>query len=748
MKKTATPIRLKIAGLAAALLYGGATFAQPTISNLYPNGTNMFQPAPALTFTANSPTGVTNIVVDLTLTNVYTGAVLLSHRTMASGLTVVGSSVSAPLTANTLYGAKITVYDTAGNTTVSEGFDTINPVYTWEAEDFDYGGGLYFDTGVNQYAGLAGVAGVDYNNGNTGNGTAAYRPKGLETENPNSGDSPRRLQFIATTNFDFNIGWTARGDWANYTRHYPSGTYRMFVRVSGGGNPSAESGDISVVSGSATMTGTGPYKYGVKGHGWGTYDFMPVTDNSNNPVNITFDGSVCTLQELQVDASDNFNFFMLLPVPAIVPSTVTITNVTPDGSVQFQASNTMSFTVSSPVALDLSSIGLQLSTTTLFGTNSVTLLTIGNGLTYVGNSSSITVTAPLTTNLVYNTLILANDANGVQASYSANFDTIVPAFTFEAEDWNYGGGNFMDNPAADAFRGPAFDGVPEIDFHRPNGTTIGDYNRMGLASENCGDIHRLPYITATTTNQDYDNGNTTSGDWADYTRSFPAGTYNIFVRVARGDGNAITDAGKISLVTSDRTQPNQTVQDLGKHNMPSTGGWQSYVWQPVMNSGGYPARFVGDGTPKTLRYTYDGAGDNVNFILLLPAVGGTPPPFVSSFTPDGSYLFQPSNSVNFVVNSSVGIPQANVVLNLNGANVSGLSFTGNSSLWNVSYPVKTNGFYTAIITLTDTAGTTRFTNSFTTFDSGNYQLEAEDYDYSNGQFIDNQVGAYLGLAGV
>ena len=33
------------------------------------------------------------------------------------------------------------------------------------------------------------------------------------------------------------------------------------------------------------------------------------------------------------------NFFMLMPVPPILPSTVTITNVTPDGSVQFQASN-------------------------------------------------------------------------------------------------------------------------------------------------------------------------------------------------------------------------------------------------------------------------------------------------------------------------------------------------------------------------------------------------------------------------
>ena len=738
--------------LTAALLYGGAAYAQPTISNIYPNGTNMFQPAAALTFTVASGSGVTNVVVDLTATNLYTGSVILVHRTSASGLTIAGGNVSAPLSANTLYGAKITAYDASGNTTVSEGFDTITPVYTWEAEDFDYGGGLHTDSGVNQYANLTGAAGTDYNNGNPANGNASYRPKGLETENPNSSDFPLRLQYIDTTNFDYDVGWTAGGDWGNYTHPYPAGTYVMFVRAAGGGNSQTESGDMSIVGGTGTSTNAAPFKYGVKGRGWGAYDFMPVTDAGGNLVQFTFDGSVGTIRETQVSASDNINFFMLMPVPVVLPSTVTITNVSPDGSVQFQASNSLSFVVSSPVTLDLGSVGVQLTTTTLFGSNSTSLLTIGSGLSYSGDATNITVTTttPLTTNVTYSGLILANDANGVQGSLSVSFDTIVPTYTFEAEDWNYGGGQFIDNPAPDAFAGSAYDGVAEIDFHRPSGGTLGQYGRVGLDSEDCSDIHRDTYITTTTTNQDYDNGNTTGGDWANYTRSFPAGTYNIFVRVSRGNGGTVTDAGKISLVTSDITQPNQTVQDLGKHNTPSTGGWQNYTWMPIINSGGFPARFVADGTPKTLRYTFDGAGDNINFIMLLPAVGGNPPPFVSSFSPDGSTLFQPSNTVSFVVNSSVGIPQANVVVNLNGANVSNLSFSGSSTTWNVSCPIKTNGFYTAIVTLTDTAGTSKYTNSFTTFDSSDYQWEAEDYDYTNGLYVtpENQVDAYAGLGGV
>lgn len=748
MKITVMVSRLKLACLAGALLSGAAALAQPTISNIYPNGTNMFQPSATLTFNVTSGSGVTNVTVDLTATNLYTGAIILAHRTMTSGVTVVGTNASTALSSNTLYGVTITAYDAGGSTSVSEGFDTINPAYTWEAEDWDYTNGLYFDTGVNQYAGLSGTAEVDYH-GSPGGG-AAYRPKGLETENPN-GDHPLRLQYIGTTNRDYNVGFTSGGDWANYTHHYPAGTYIMFVRSAGGNGPRTESADISVASGTATTTNVAPLKFGTKGTGWGNYDFMPVTDAGGNLAQFTFDGSQVTLRETQVQASENFGFFMLMPVPVIVPSTVTITNVSPDGSVQFQASNSLSFVVSSPVAINLSSVGVQLTTSTLFGSNSTALLGIGSGLSYTGNSTNITVTTPLNTNVVYSALILANDANGVQQSFSVSFDTIIPIFTFEGEDWNYGGGQWITNSTPDAYSGAAFDGTAEIDYHRPSGATLGGYGRIGLDTENCGDIHRATYMTATNTFlQDYDIGNTTSGDWADYTRNFPAGVYNLFVRVARGNGGTVTDAGKISVVTSDPTQTGQTVADLGKHNTPSTGGWQNYVWMPIINNGGFPARFVATGNTQTLRYTFDAAGDNLNFVLLLPAVGGNQPPFVSSFTPDGSIIFQPSNTMTFVANSSVGIPQSNVVVNLNGVNVSNLTFSGSSTMWNVSSPVNTNGFYTAIITLTDTAGTTRYTNVFTTFSADNYQFEAEDYDYTNGQYFvpENTVDAYAGVGAV
>ena len=41
-------------------------------------------------------------------------------------------------------------------------FDTISPIYTWEAEDYDYNGGSTFDNPqTNAYVGQSAVSGVD-----------------------------------------------------------------------------------------------------------------------------------------------------------------------------------------------------------------------------------------------------------------------------------------------------------------------------------------------------------------------------------------------------------------------------------------------------------------------------------------------------------------------------------------------------------------------------------------------------------
>src|SRR5580693_9000129 len=48
--------------------------------------------------------------------------------------------------------------------------------------------------------------------------------------------------------------------------------------------------------------------------------------------------------------------------------------------------------------------------------------------------------------------------------------------------------------------------------------------------------------------QDYDVGFKSGGNWRNYTRTLPAGTYNIYLRTAHGIG-ASGDSASLSLVT-------------------------------------------------------------------------------------------------------------------------------------------------------------------------------------------------------
>ncbi|HWD90862.1 MAG TPA: hypothetical protein VG938_00805 [Verrucomicrobiae bacterium] len=753
---------------ACLLLFGSPAQAQSTISNLYPNGTNMFQPSTTLSFTASSPAGVTNVTVALTVTSLYKGTSFLKNLGGGNGLTTNGPgtalSVSTALTSNTLYSAVIQVTDANGNVaSQSITFDTITPSYTWEAEDWNYTSngvsGLFIDNPqTNGYSGLLTTDGVDAHNAN---GPSPYRiggdagGGGLATEAVSPPESNyKRLQYIGTGKTDYDVGYTDGGDFGNYTRTFPAGTYNLFVRASGGNGPKTEAADVTVTSGNATVSSpsSGPYKFGVKGNGWQNFDFMPVTDSGGNLIQITFDGTPSSLEFLQNQANDNLSFFMLMPLNLNeAATTVTITNIYPDGARQFEWTNLFSFTAhSSAGGITPGNVFVQLAVTNLAGVGYVTNLTSGNGLSVTGNGTDITVTAPLTSNTVYTAVIQVTDGNGIPASATLTFDTVIPTYTFEAEDWDYNSGQFFDNPQTNAYY--ALDGVAGVDFNDP-GNTHTAYIRAGLGSEGLNEVPRLQYIN--TTNQfgvpyqDYDVGFTAGGQWANYTRDYPAGVYNIYVRVSRGDAGSVSDAGSISLVTSGLGTTTQTTTKLGTYNVNSTGNWGKYYWTPVKDTGGNLSRFTADGSVKTLRITLDGAGHNLNYVLLVPAdLSVTPPPFVSNFTPDSSALFQFTNTSTFVVNSTVGIPNSGVTVNLDGANVTALTFSGTANALNVSYPVKTNAFHTAIITVTDAVGTTHYTNSFATYSSDNYQWEAEDYDYGGGQFFDNQINAYAGLASV
>ena len=764
-------------GLVAGLtLLSHSAIAQPTISGTFPNGSYQFQDSSTLSFTAASSVGVANVSVTLTPTTVFGVQGFPQTLTSSSGLTISGSanseSVSAPINSNTLYSAQVIVTDSNNaSVTNSFSFDTIVPVYTWEARDWDYTSngisGLFIDNPqTNAYLGLASTAGVDFNSVNSGSGSANYRPQGLETEG--AGDVPR-LQFSPySTNGDYDVGYNNGGNWGNYTRHYPPGRYNVFVRASDGNGAQANAGDIAVVgSSTASFEAAGPYYFSTKSTGWQTYGWYPLINSTNGTaiLDVPADGTASTLRMTIDGGNCNENFFMLLAVNTNTPPVGEgyVTNEYPNGVVQFQATNTFNCSVISPNGIG--NIVVEAQGSYLSGGSFSQTLTPTSGLTITGNSTNKSVSFLLSTDSVYSLTFLITDGAGNGSTASLSFDTINPNyFTWEAEDWDYQTGQFFDNPQTNAYYDLA--GVEDIDSYCGGGPANSDAYLRGTSGDNAnmntepnGDIPRVEYLNTTNPVNDlpyvdYDVGFTGGGQWGNYTRHYPGGVYNIYVRAADG-GNASTSAGSISLVTSGYQSSSQTLSQLGTWSVPATGNWQKYAWCPVLNSGGYPARFFGtNGVQQTLRMTLINASCNLNFYMLVPAnLANNPPPFVNGFSPDGSTLFQPDTTVNFTANSSVGFSsQSGVSLYLNGVKQSGLTFGGNQFAYSVSCPIQTNQFYTAVITLTDSVGTTSYTNSFATLSAADYQWQADEYDYSNGTtsglYFDNpQTNAYAGLGG-
>jgi hypothetical protein len=191
------------------------------------------------------------------------------------------------------------------------------------------------------------------------------------------------------------------------------------------------------------------------------------------------------------------------------------------------------------------------------------------------------------------------------------FDTISPAYTFEAEDFDYNSGNYINNPQTNAYAN--LSGTAGIDFSNGiPGQGSASYRPQGLETEGANDQPRQAYGTGL---QDYDIGHANGGNWGNYTRSFPAGTFNVYMRAASPNGPT-SDSDSMYQVTAGRGTLTQTTVKLGTFSVPNTGGWQTYAWVPLLDTNGSLVKLTG-GSVETLRVTTDNGGDNLNCFLLI-----------------------------------------------------------------------------------------------------------------------------------
>jgi hypothetical protein len=444
----------------------------------------------------------------------------------------------------------------------------------------------------------------------------------------------------------------------------------------------------------------------------------------------------------------------VLTSPLVPP---VIGNIYPNGAVLQQATNKLSFSATSALAI----------------TNIVVIL---NG---VDVSSNLVITGPLTSrtvlytnlqpNTVYTAAITVTDAGNLSAPATVNFDTFAPSFSWEAEDYDYDSGQFINSPiltntpTAGSYFGVT--GTEGIDFHDYSADGTHAYrDTLTMATEACSDVSRQNFINAGVSDYNvgwfngagFPGGNNVgitsydAGEWVNYTRNLPAGTNNIYARVANGNGGFATIP--LSKVVGGWGTSTQTTTQLGAFRFPANG-WASYAYVPLTDRFGNRIAVALSGT-NTLRVTA-GSGGNLNFFMLVAA--DTQQPTITSVYPDGGTLLQGTNKFTFTVSSaSHSIAQSNVVVTLNGVTNNSLTFSGSSSSWQVSLPLAldvTN--YTAVISVADNVGNTHSTTVyFDTFNPASYAFEAEDFDFSGGQFIDNpmitsvpDVHSYFGRVG-
>ncbi len=294
--------------LQAAFSYTGPGI--PFITSVYPNGTNLFESTNTFAFNVASGFGVASSNITVTL-----------NGQVATNLTLSGMtnnwSVGCPLAPNTLYTAVITAMDSNGNiTTTTNSFDTFSAGnYTWEAEDFDYNEGHFIDNPqTNAYAGLAAITNVDTHQVNFA-GTDLYRPNGMDTE---INEDTVRAPYHGTGSSDYSIGYFSPKSWANYTRHYPAGSYYVYGRLAAGGGAttctlSQVTGGWGTVNQTTNLLGT----FSVPNTAWESYNYIPLENGSGNLVTVTFNGSTNTLQLERPGAATfdcNANFLMLVPL--------------------------------------------------------------------------------------------------------------------------------------------------------------------------------------------------------------------------------------------------------------------------------------------------------------------------------------------------------------------------------------------------------------------------------------------------
>ena len=397
-----------------------------------------------------------------------------------------------------------------------------------------------------------------------------------------------------------------------------------------------------------------PYGYiGVFGYHLSNGDYDPTVD-------VTFD-----------------NFY----ASAVAPTSVAFPAI-PNGltaAPQVVGRSPVSFKNFHPVVSGITFRATTLTTTNAINTSAIKLflngVDVSQSLIQSGPATNVNVSYfGLASNVVYEARIELKDVLGRSTTNAFAFDTFSDTYlssaavkTIECEDYDFGGGSFMDSPVASGYKPDLSDqynlfpvgyaeaiGVAGVDFfdrdvnsHSPEnqyrswdgvGTQQGNQglfvyadSAMGVIYSQSYDTQRKRFSNVNSSLQDYIVERCEGGEWLNYTRIFKGtNSYNAYLRSA---------AGLAQPVRLDTIGPGNVTNILGRFNVASSFYLNNYTYTPLLLTNGSRALIQLDGT-NTLRLTLDSiqsegfrSGLSMNYIVLIPAV----PQVMSSSQVNGSY---------------------------------------------------------------------------------------------------------------
>jgi hypothetical protein len=580
----------------------------PVISNLFPLNMIFVNPSDGITFSASSPSGNTinssSIHLVLNGTDV-SGSLIISGSSSNKSVSYTG------LQSNLTYTASITVTDSV-NLAVSANtyFETTwvgipRVVYLWEAEDFDFNSGGYINNPTlcntagnpNCYFGKVGVEGVDEHKDSSTAPNHFYRATDPIGTVP-SGDFARKDHYTAGM-LDYRIDPLDGGEWLNYTRDWPSGTYWVVGRVT---TDISLSGSLTLsrVNPDTTTTDLGTFSVN-NGLGWGTFQNVFLKDSNGNRAAV----SLTNKTTLRLTSGGNLlpGFLMLVEAQVDLP---TLSNLYPDGAHPFQPTNTLSFTATTVGAT--------------FPVNGINVNLDGNdvsaNLAITGSASVKNVVYPtLLPNAIHTAIISVTNSLAHGIRITNQFDTFSEAnFMVELEDYDFNGGQFIDPPSPGAYIGQG--ATTNIDFRHTTldgQTPFGAYRFDGIPEELLSghDYVREAFLFP----GDFVLTFFAGGDWVNYTRIYPAGTFYVYGRFSGGGPFTMY----LDQVTSGTGTVNQVTKRLGQWHAVGKD-YVTYGWVPLTDNGLAAPIAVTLNGQTTLRVTTDGFC-NPNFFMLVPATG-------------------------------------------------------------------------------------------------------------------------------